>query len=60
MNEAPRTTTPLSRRVIAVIVLLIAGWILLHILIGIAVAVAGVILVVVAIAALLWAVNVLF
>ena len=59
MNEEPRTKVSLGTRVMAVIVLLIAGWILLHILIGIAVAIAGVILVVVAIIALIWALNVL-
>lgn len=59
MNEEPRSTASLGTRVMAVIVLLVAGWVLLHILIGIAVAIAGVILVVVAIVALLWALNVL-
>ncbi len=59
MNKEPPARASLGTRVIAVLVLLAAGWILLHILIGIAVAIVGVILVVVAIIALIWALNVL-
>jgi hypothetical protein len=59
MNEAPRSAPSLTTRAIAVIVLLVAGWILLHLLIGIAVAIASVVVVIVAIIAAVWAARVL-
>ncbi len=50
---------PLSRRLVAAIVLLIAAWVLLHFLIGIAVAIASVAVIIVALAAVLWAARIL-
>jgi hypothetical protein len=57
MNES--TSKPLGRTIIAGLVLLIAAWLLLHFVIGIVTAVASVLVVVLAIAALVWAVRVL-
>lgn len=48
-----------ARTVVAVLVLLVVGYFLLHVLIGVAVAVAGFVLVIVAIVAVVWAVRVL-
>lgn len=45
--------------VVAVLVLLVVGYFLLHVLIGVAVAVAGFVLVIAAIVAVVWAVRVL-
>jgi protein-S-isoprenylcysteine O-methyltransferase Ste14 len=48
-----------ARTVVAVLVLLVVGYFLLHVLIGVAVAVAGFVLVIAAIVAIVWAVRVL-
>lgn len=48
-----------ARTVVAVLVLLVVGYFLLHVLIGVAVAVAGFVLVVLAIVAVVWALRVL-
>jgi len=57
------TSTPLSaslgKRALAVLVLLVAAWIIVKAVIGIAVAVFWAVLVIVAIAALIWAIRVL-
>ncbi len=57
------TSTPSSaswgKRAIAVLILLIAAWILVKAVIGIAMAVFWVVLVVLSIAALIWAIRVL-
>lgn len=58
MNE-PESPS-LGRRAVAILVLLIAAWILLHFLIGIATAIASVVVVVAAIAAVIWALRVVF
>jgi hypothetical protein len=58
MEEAP-TRSSLGRKLIAGVVLLVAGWIVLHVVLHIVFAIAGVVLVVVAIVALLWALNTL-
>jgi protein-S-isoprenylcysteine O-methyltransferase Ste14 len=48
-----------ARTVVAVLVLLVVGYFLLHVLIGVAMAVAGFVLVILAIVAVVWAVRVL-
>ena len=49
----------LGRRAIAILVLLIAAWILFKVVIGIVTAVATVIVVVLAIIAIIWAIRIL-
>lgn len=58
MNDAP-SKAPLGRRLIALVVLLVASWILLKFVIGLIAGIATFIVVVLAIAAVLWAVNTL-
>jgi len=48
-----------ARTVVAVLVLLVVGYFLLHVLIGVAVAIAGIVVVVLAVAAVIWALRVL-
>ncbi len=50
----------LGRTIVAVLVLLVVGYFLLHVLIGVAVAIAGFAVVILAIVAIVWAVKVLF
>ncbi len=57
MNES--SSRPLGRTVVAGLILLVAAWILLHFVIGIVTAVASVLVVVLAIAAIIWALRVL-
>lgn len=58
MNE---TSSPsLGRRAVALLILLVAAWVLLHFLIHIAVAIASVLVVVVAIVAVIWALRIVF
>jgi hypothetical protein len=63
MNEnaaAPaETKTPLTRRALAAFVLLIAGWLLLHFIIHIAIVIVTVIVVIAAVVGVLWALNTL-
>ncbi len=60
MNDpAPSSSRPLGRTIVAGLILVLAGWLLLHFLIGIATAVAGVVVFVVAVIAVIWAVRVL-
>lgn len=61
MSQPTRRSTGSSfaRTVVAVLVLLVVGYFLLHVLIGVAVAVAGFVLVVLAIVAVIWALRVL-
>lgn len=47
------------RTIVAVCVLLVVGYFLLHVLIGVAVAVAGFLLVILAIVAVIWALRIL-
>jgi hypothetical protein len=53
------SSSSLGKRAIAVLVLLLAAWILLKVLIGIAVAVFWVVLAVAALVAIVWAIRVL-
>jgi hypothetical protein len=57
MNES--SSRSIGRTVIAGLILLVAAWVLLHFVIGIVTAIASVLVVVLAIAALVWAVRVL-
>ncbi|MFZ1924753.1 MAG: hypothetical protein WAU42_01285 [Solirubrobacteraceae bacterium] len=50
----------LGRTIVAILILLVVGYFLLHILIGVAVAIAGFAVVILAIVAIVWAVKVLF
>jgi hypothetical protein len=49
----------LGRTVVAILILLVVGYFLLHVLIGVAVAIAGFAVVILAVVALVWAVRVL-
>ena len=57
MNES--SSRSIGRTVVAGLILLVAAWVLLHFVIGIVTAVASILVVVLAIAALVWAVRVL-
>lgn len=62
MNETSSTSSSgssLGRTVVAVLILAVAAWVLLHFVIGIISFLAGILVVVVAIAAVVWAVRVL-
>jgi hypothetical protein len=57
MNES--SSRSIGRTVVAGLILLVAAWVLLHFVIGIVTAIASILVVVLAIAALVWAVRVL-
>ena len=59
MSTSSSSGSSFGKRAIAVLILLIAAWILIKAVIGIAVAVFWVVLVVAAIVALVWAIRVL-
>ncbi|HEY7830067.1 MAG TPA: hypothetical protein VIC06_05825 [Solirubrobacteraceae bacterium] len=62
MNDSPSqssSTGSFGRSIVAVLVLVLAGWLLLHFLIGIASAVAGFVVFILAVVAVIWAVRVL-
>jgi preprotein translocase subunit SecF len=58
MNET--SSRSLGRTVVAGLILLVAAWVLLHFVIGIVTAIASILVVVLAIAALIWALRVIF
>ena len=58
MNESESSSPSLARKALALVILLIAGWVLLHFLIHIAAAIAGFVIVIVAIVAVVWALRV--
>ncbi|MFZ1154532.1 MAG: hypothetical protein WAN93_06465 [Solirubrobacteraceae bacterium] len=63
MSQSPSessSTGSLGRTVVAVLILLVVGYFLLHVLIGVAVAIAGFAVVILAVVAILWALRVLF
>jgi uncharacterized membrane protein len=65
MNELPSgssksLTSSVGRTAVAVLVLAVAAWILLHIVIGIVTFLAGILVVVLAVAAVIWALRVIF
>jgi hypothetical protein len=57
MNET--SSRSIGRTVLAGLILLVGAWVLLHFVIGIVTAIASVLVVVLAIAAVVWAVRVL-
>jgi hypothetical protein len=62
MNDPSSTSSssrPLGRTIVAGLILIVAGWVLLHFLIGIATAVAGIVVFVLAVVAVIWALRVL-
>jgi hypothetical protein len=61
MNESTdqSSSSSLGRMVMAVLILAVAAWVLLHFVIGIVTFLASILVVVVAIAAVIWAVRVL-
>jgi hypothetical protein len=63
MNEIPSPSSSssrsLGRTVVAVLILAVAAWLLLHVVVGIVTFLAGIIVVVVAVAAVIWAVRVI-
>jgi hypothetical protein len=62
MNEQPASTSSrsLGRMIVAVLILAVAAWVLLHIVIGIVTFLAIPVIVVLAIVGIVWAVRVLF
>jgi hypothetical protein len=61
MNEPSTQSSarPLGRTIVAGLILILAGWMLLHFLIGIATAIAGIVVFVLAVVAVIWALRVL-
>jgi hypothetical protein len=60
MNEdAPSSSRSLGRRALAFAILLVCGWLLLKFVIGFAAAIAGTVIAIVAIVAIIWALRVL-
>jgi hypothetical protein len=57
MNES--SSSSLGRTVLAVLVLALALWVLLHFVIGILAAVAGIVVIVLAVGAVIWALRVI-
>ena len=62
MNESPPQTEPRSvgKTVLAGLILLLAAYVILKIVVGIALAIAGPVLLILAVVALIWAYRVLF
>ena len=59
MSTSSPSSASLGKRAIAVLILLIAAWIIVKAVIGIAVAVFWVVLVIAAVCAVIWAIRVL-
>ena len=59
MSTSTPSRSSLGKRAVAVLVLLVAAWILFKVVIGIVTTLATVLAVIVAIAALIWAIRVL-
>jgi hypothetical protein len=61
MNDlTPQSSSrSLGRPIVAGLILILAGWVLLHFLIGIATAIAGFVVFVLAVVAVIWALRVL-
>lgn len=57
MNESPKRS--IARSILAILILMVAAWVLLHFVAGIAVALLSFIVIVVAIVAIIWALRVL-
>jgi NADH:ubiquinone oxidoreductase subunit 4 (subunit M) len=59
MNESASRSSSIGKTVLAGLVVLIAGYVLLKIVIGIAIAIASTVAVILAIVAIIWAVRIL-
>ena len=62
MNESSSSSSSagsLGRTIVAILVLLVVGYFLLHVLIGVAVAIAGFVVVILAVVAVIWALRIL-
>jgi hypothetical protein len=59
IDESPSSSRSIGKTILAGLVVLVAGYILLKIVIGIAVAIAGTVAVILAIVAIIWALRVL-
>jgi hypothetical protein len=59
MNESSASSRSIGKTVLAGLVVLIAGYILFKVVIGVAIAIAGTLAVILAIVAIIWAVRVL-
>ncbi len=59
MSQEQTSSRSLGRMVVAALILIVAAWVLLHFVIGIVTALAGVIVFVVAVVAVIWALRVL-
>jgi hypothetical protein len=59
MNESSARSRSIGKTALAGLVVLIAGYVLLKIVIGIAIAIAGTVAVILAIVAIIWAVRIL-
>jgi hypothetical protein len=62
MSQSPSDSSSagsLGRTIVAILVLLVVGYFLLHILIGVAVAIAGFAVAILAVVAVIWALRVL-
>ena len=59
MSTSSPSSSSLGKRALAILVLVVAAWILLKVVIGVVTAVATVIAVVLAIVAVIWAIRVL-
>jgi hypothetical protein len=59
VNESASTSRSIGKTVLAGLVVLIAGYVLLKIVIGIAVAIAGTVAVILAVVAIIWALKIL-
>jgi hypothetical protein len=57
MNES--SSRSIGRTVLAVLILAVAAWVLLHFVIGIITAIAGIVVVVLAIVAVVWALRII-
>lgn len=58
-TQSSSSSGGLARTLVAVLILIVAGWLLLHFLIGIASAIAGFVVFVLAVVAVIWALRVL-
>jgi hypothetical protein len=59
-STQPSTGRSIGRTVVAALILIVVGWFLLHIIIGIATAIAGFVVVILAIVAVIWALRTIF
>ena len=60
METEEKSGTPWSRKIIAGVVLLVAAYVLFHVILGFLTAIGGFVLILVAVIGLIWAISVLF